>query len=406
MMADRESVTSGMPVYKDISHSLLAENLTPPSTAPPHSPSGHLLKKSISHSTLQKCMVTWLPSSPSSGDAIGADKEPRKQRSFHQTFSTHPSLRHVNSCTPSPSTPGSPDSRRGASSSPPVSTRKRLFSGSSQRRPSTATTEEDLRSIFSLPSEMERSQGTMPLHTAPLNDEQEAESPSHGVSPTAPAEYAQQILSPAEMFAVEAKVQSEFESRHREVMRNRQRIPASILVTPHHGSSYSFSREGPNTAPSAFNRFGVHGSQDLPALQLNVRPSTAQELPHSSSALPSLQSRPSMELPLLPSRNLSRPHTAEPLYNKSSHVSCTASNRMSNVPFTPLSPPPRRPPPCVVVNTEEPQKSMMRKPSFLDINDETEDSFLDLGGGKGSLDLSPEVDEDDDGVDQRMAYLY
>lgn len=402
MTADRESVTSGMPVYKDILHSPLKENFTSPSTANcPPSSSGHSLKKSASHSTLQKCLVTWLPPSPSSSDANAADKEPRKQRSFHQSrhqpFSTHLPLRHVSSCTPSSSTRESPDLHRGVPSSPPVTARKRLFSGSSQRRPSIATTEEDLRSIFSLPSEIER---TAPLHTAQLNDGHESDSAPHGAPPTAPTEYAQQIMSPAEMFAVEARVQSEFESKHGEPIRNRQHIPASILITPQHDS---FVRKGPNTAPSSFTRFGArtfpNGSQDLPTPQLNVRPSTAQELPHSSSSLLSPQSRPSTVLPLPPHPNLSRPHTAEPPYGKTSHVPCVASDRASNVPFTPLSPPPRRPPTRVVVNREEPQKLMIRKPSFLDINDEPpsmEDSFLDLGGGKGSLDLSPEEDDEDD----------
>ena len=399
MTADRESVTSGMPVYKDI---LLKENLTPPSTANcPPSSSGHSLKKSLSHSTLQKCMATWLPPSPSSSDANAADREPRKQRSFHHSRNQPPPLRHVSSCTPSTSARESPDSHRGPPSSPPV-TRKRLFSGSSQRRPSTATTEDDLRSIFSLPSEIERSQATVPLHSAQLNEGHDSDAAPHGAPLTAPTEYAQQIMSPAEMFALEAKVQSEFEGKHGEPIRNRQHIPASILVTPQHEP---FVRKGPNTAPSSFNRFGArtfpNGSLDLPAPQLNVRPSTAQELPHSSSSLLSVQSRPSTGLPLPSQPNFSRPHTAESSYSKTSHAPCVAGNRASNV-FTPLSPPPRRPPTRVVVNREEPQRLMIRKPSFLDINDEPpsmEDSFLDLGGGKGSLDLSPaEDDEDDDEV--------
>ncbi|KAL4067383.1 hypothetical protein V8B97DRAFT_962144 [Scleroderma yunnanense] len=407
MTADRESVTSGMPVYKDISHSPLTESVNGSSTANyPPSSSGHSLKKSVSHSTLQKCMPTWLPPSPSSSDANAADKEPKKQRSFHQSrhqpSSAHPSLRHINSCTPSPSTfaPESPDSRRGVPSSPPVTVRKRLFSGSSQRRPSTTTTEEDLRSVFSLPSEMERNQSSVPIHTASLNDDQGSDSAPHGAPTTSPTEYAQQILSPAEMFAVEAKVQSEFESKYGEVIRNRHQMPASVLVSPFE-PPLSFAKEGLNSAPSAFPRFAIctssNGSQDLPVPQLTVRPSTAQELPHPSSSLLSLQSRPSTGLPLPPPRIRSRPHTAEPSYNKESGIPCVTSNRMSSVPFIPLSPPPRRTP-ANVVTREEPQKLMMRKPSFLDINDETEDSFLDLGGGKRSLDFSPEEDEDEDRV--------
>ncbi|KAG6332592.1 hypothetical protein ID866_6498 [Astraeus odoratus] len=409
VITDNESVASRKPTPGDISHSPLAEIFAhvrvSASTCPPSLPEGHSLKKSVSHSTLQRCMVgTWLPSSSSSGDPNSVEKEPRKQRSFHrsrhQTPPAVPLLRHTNSCTPSPSNPlpESPNARRGAPSSPPITVRKRLFSGSSQRRPSTGATEDDLRSVFSLPTEVERNQGSISLHTASLNEDSESE-PLPNTSPTSPIEYAQQILSPAEMFAVEAKVQSEFENKYGGMIRNQQPTSPSAL-TPPLGSSYI--KEGFNTAPSAFPRFGTHGfpptSQNLPVPQSYVRPSTARD----SSSLLSLQSGPSVGgLPLPPSRSRIRPHTAEPPYNRLPNINSLEGARMSHVPFVPLSPPPRRTSIRTVVSVESTQKSMIRKPSFLDITDETpsmEDSFLDLGNGKASLDILQvdEYDDDDD----------
>jgi hypothetical protein len=78
------------------------------------------------------------------------------------------------------------------------------------------------------------------------------------------------------------------------------------------------------------------------------------------------------------------------------------SRRTSNVPFIPLSPPPPRQKcaiairtPSLVGNTTVPQRSVIRKPSFLEIADDAnccEGSFLDFDSGKESFDFTRDFD--------------
>ncbi|KAI6047963.1 hypothetical protein EDC04DRAFT_2620756 [Pisolithus marmoratus] len=372
-IADEEPVASIRPPPPGVSKPSSSDTSVQSSaTASPSTSSrAHSLKKSASHSTLQ-----------------------RKHRSFHQApRPLHSALPHPSSCTPATltSAPGSPDARRGIPSSPPVSVRKRLFSGSSPRRPSTATTEDDLRSVFSLPSEKELNHGSISLHSILLNDADSEVLPSG--TPTTPAtDYAQQIMSPAEMFAVEAKVQSEFDSKYGEVIRNRQRTISSVL-TPSPEPSYM--KEGFGAASSAFTRSNVRVSRN-PVPQLSTRPSIiVQKTPSYSGSL----NASSGGLPLPPSRLRGRPHTADPPYGKLSNVISVSNKHASDVPFISLTPPPRKASVRPIVCGDPPQKLMIRKPSFLDITDEAplmDNSFLDLEGGRESLDLSTDEGYEDD----------
>lgn len=401
-MVDQGPVASIRPTQRDISNAPPSDIFvrSPTAASPLSSSSAHSLKKSASHSTLQRCMMgPWLSSPAPSNDVKTPNKEPRKQRSFHQSQRAHrpalPPLRHSSSCTPAASTPtpGSPDSRRGIPSSPPVSVRKRLFSGSSQRRPSTATTEDDLRSIFSLPSEMELNHGSISLHSVLLNDADSEVLPSG--TPTTPAtDYGQQIMSPAEMFAVEAKVQSEFDSKYGGVIRNRQRVLSSVLAP---SPEPSYVKEGFSAVPLTFTRSNVRASQSLSVPQLSVRSSTTQKTP----SFPGSLNVSSGGLPLPPPRLPRRPHTAEPPYGMPSNAISVSNKQASDVPFISLAPPPRRTCVLPIIHGDPPQKSMIRKPSFLDIADESpfmDNSFLDLEGGKESLDLSTDEGCEDDFV--------
>lgn len=395
-MVDQESVASIRPSLQDVLKAPPSDVFVHSSTtaSPPTSPCTHSLKKSASHATLQKCMMgPWL--SVPSTDVKTMDKGPRKQRSFHQARRPQHSelpLRYSSSCSPGTSTPtpGSPDSRRGIPSSPPTSVRKRLFSGSNPWRPSTATTEDDLHSVLSLPSEMELNHGSISLHSVLSNDADSEVLPS--ATSTAPAtDYAQQIMSPAEMFAVEAKVQSEFNSKYGEVIRNRQRTPSSVLTPP---SEPSYVKEGFGPAPLAITRSGVRTAENsMP--QLNAQPSAVPKTSFFSASLDA----PSGGLPLPPPRLRGRPHTADPPYGKPSNAINVSNRQAGDVPFNSLTPPPRRASAHPVVYGDLPQKAMLRKPSFLDITDEgpyMDSSFLDLEGGKESFDLSMDEGYEDD----------
>ncbi|KIJ66321.1 hypothetical protein HYDPIDRAFT_26682 [Hydnomerulius pinastri MD-312] len=406
-VSDREQPKTRRPHHpKEPAHNSLADifgQASSSSARPLTASSTHSLKKSMSHSTLQKAKIGsgLTPPPPLSSDSKHGQKELKTQRSFHQSrlqTPPVPHLRHANSYTPVPA-PSSSDTnlptelRRPATASAPVTVRRRLFSGSSNQRPSTGTTEDDLRSVFSLPTDAERSQGATSLHAASLFDEGDSESiPSGVVAP----DYAQQIMSPAEMLKVEAVVQSEFESKYGETLRNRHRnISLTSASTPFPGATYV--KEGLSTAPTSFPRLSVRtlsnasgSSATLP--RSLARPSTAQDTSHSSLSSPLSASPVSHTVGLpLPPRSRSRPQTAETTYYD------LASRRSSNVPFNPLTPPPRRRSNRTSLNGDKaPHKSMMRKPSFLEIADEApsyDGSFLDFDSGRESLDI-PRGDED------------
>ncbi|KAF7339295.1 hypothetical protein MSAN_02143100 [Mycena sanguinolenta] len=144
------------------------------------------LKKSISHQSLGK------QRSPSTSTAPlpepTAHKEPRKQRSFTQHR------------LPVPPVPLQLPLSEPRSSDPPLSTRKRLFSASSGRRPSQSTLalSDDARSLNTAP-EQEISASTSCWIDTDLP-------PRSSTSEYTP----QQIMSPAEMLQVEASVEAAY----------------------------------------------------------------------------------------------------------------------------------------------------------------------------------------------------
>ncbi|KAF9245762.1 hypothetical protein BU15DRAFT_70832 [Melanogaster broomeanus] len=364
----------------------------------PTASSGHTLKKSMSHSTLQKPKFPneLSPPPPSSSQPKSVDRELKKQRSFHQSRLQTPSvpqLRHSNSATASNASSSDTnlptEPRRPVTNSPPVSVRRRLFSGSSVRRPSMGAAEDDQGSVFSLPMEAERTQGMTSLHARSLLDEDNPESiPSSAIAPA--PDYAQQIMSPAEMLKVEAVVQSEFDSKYGELLRNRQRnISYTSMSTPHFNAMYV--KDSPCTAPTSFPRFSSRTPSTSSWAPSVARPSTVDAPYSPSSLLSDPPGSPTAGLPP-PPRSRARPHTTETTYSD------VSGRRLSNIPVNPLSPPPRKRYTRASVNADTPpHRAMMRKPSFLEITDEAppspyEGSFLDFGSGKESLDLSRDDD--------------
>ncbi|KAG1757136.1 hypothetical protein EDB19DRAFT_1932795 [Suillus lakei] len=353
----------------------------------------HQLKKSMSHSTLQKAKS----GSGGTQDSLRGDKGLKKQHSFHRSRTLTPPT-----TTPaSPSTPPDRDSVSAESRIPPLPhpypvVRKRMFSGS--RKPSTTLTDEDLRSVFSLPTEAGRSYLASPRAVVSLLDEPSSEPLASGMVYPAAEFTPQHIMSPAEMLKVEAIVQGEFDAKYGEALRNPQR--ATFASTPMYGTMYT--KEGLRTAPSSFPRLAPARSTSNvskgPTARSFPRPSTAQTISSTSTSHSSSSSSTTVG-PSPPQRPRARPHTAETMYHED-----LFSRRSSNVPFTPLSPPPPRPKrtnrtPSLVCDATVPQRSVMRKPSFLEIADDTnccEGSFLDFDSGKESFDFSRDFDCDEE----------
>lgn len=340
----------------------------------------HQLKKSMSHSTLQKTK------SGSSGtqEFFRGDKGLKKQHSFHR------SRVHTSPTPASPSTPPGHDPLPAESNIPPLPrrhtvVRKRMFSGS--RKSSTAITDEDLRSVFSLPTEAGRSHLVSPRTVVSLLDEPSSESLASDIVYPAAEFTPQYIMSPAEMLKMEAIVQGEFDAKYGEVLRNPQR--PTFASTPMYGAVYR--KEGLKTTLSPFTRSAPIRSASIvskgPTPRSFPRPSTAQ------TPLSTLASQSSSTIVSLspPPRPRARPHTADRMYHEDPF-----NRRSSSVPFIPLSPPPRLKcanairTPSVVCDTAVPRRSVIRKPSFLEIADDTiccEGSFLDFDSGKESFDL-------------------
>lgn len=352
----------------------------------PAPPAFHQLKKSMSHSTLQKAKLG-SSSSNTSQDLSRRNTELKRQYSFHQSRHNAPSMPASNA-TSLGCDLSSNESRKLFPCPQPVG-RKRLFSGSN-RRPSTPIADEDIRSVFSLPTEAERSYAASTRAVVSLLDEPSSESLASGVAYPAVEFTPQHIMSPAEMLKVEAIVQDEFDAKYGEAVRNRQRG-----TTPMYGTTYT--KEGLSTAPASFARIvpprNASNVSKGPIPTSSTRPSTAQTTSSSSSAsiVPSPSMTPSRLGPPPTPRSRDRPHTAETIYDAD-----LFNRRTSTISFTPLSPPPprlKRPnrPPSIMSEKVAPQRSMMRKPSFLEIADEAssyDDSFLEFDSGKESLDLS------------------
>lgn len=361
-------------------------------TDPPPPLAFHQLKKSMSHSTLQQAKS----SSGGTQEIFRGDKGIKKQHSFHRSRAYIPP---TSASTPaSPSTPPDHDPLSAESRIPPLPhshtvVRKRMFSGS--RKPSTAMTDEDLRSVFSLPTDVGRSHLMSPRAVVSLLDEPSSEPLSSGMASPAAEFTPQHIMSPAEMLKMEAIVQAEFDAKYGEALRNPQR--STFASTPMYGTMYR--KEGLKTSSSSFPHLAptrsVSNVSKGSTPRSFPRPSTAQTA-SSTSTFRSSSTKSSLS-PLQRSR--ARPHTSETMFHED-----LFSRRSSNDPFIPLSPPPPPPrqkyaipirTPSLVGNTTVPQRSVIRKPSFLDIADDAsccEGSFLDFDSGKESFDFTRDFD--------------
>lgn len=347
------------------------------------------LKKATSHQSLGKRgapTATLIPSPPPE-----LEKAPRKQRSFHHPRLPIPPiplqlpLRHTSSFG---SVSGhhdgtqTPEQAKGAPS-PPPSGRKRLFSGASLRRPSTSQgtpVEDDVRSVLSLPTEAERalynpfSSSTSSTGTSFWVENMSDQVPQ-SPAPTVHEYTPQQIMSPAEMLKVEASVQasdlytrprglsimssstvaSDLESNDG-VLPPQYSVRGSITGYPSHSSSVTASK-GPPVPPQVF-RLST-------ASQANVEKSSFVPAPY----LPTMTSLPPPPRPRAKASSTQTAHSTTP---PGEHPRKSLRGKLS-------------------VEKVMQRRSLMRKPSFLDIDDETDketdteledeairDSFLDL----------------------------
>lgn len=373
----------------------------------PSSSTSRSLKKALSHQSLGRRSQSSNNPIPSLLPEPLPEMIPRKQRSFHQPKLIIPtlplSIRHTNTgANPSPSSDSSLlEQRRGSAGLIVAPCRKRLFSGPSNR-PSTSQSvmsDDDDRSLFSIRSDSNQTTGSSffkpwaqslsPTTISPTSvpsfwDDPPPLSPSH-------REYIpQQILSPDEMARLDA---SEEESNVPTRTRVISILSASTMMSSE-GEAESVSSDHPTSESVTWDNRASDGppgrrnsllSRGLPTSRLPLRPSTSQATmttsPISHSHLSNSSSSTSHTMTSLP------PPPRRPQLKTTFVIA-----QQTDEPYSIMSlpPPPRK------VDKGIHRPSIMRKPSFLEIDDESEDADTDveeiMGGpiGGSFLDLARE----------------
>jgi hypothetical protein len=291
------------------------------------------------------------------------------------------------------------ESKRGSMNGPPTSGRKRLFSGSSMRRPSTSQEtldDDDRRSIFSFDREKPRSMKNLSLNTtSSFWDEVGDTVPSSPLAST--SDYTpQQIMSPADMRKLEADFRESFASSR---SRGMSIISASTVTSESdnasmHGLTASIQPRGLlNPQPHLMRSNSTSSRSGVIPLRLPRPPHTSS--PSNETSPPSFTSLP------------------PPPRSRRSQQPPNVSNVFEAPIIKPLSPPPRTRTLNKKPSSEANRRtSLLRKPSFLDIDDDLEktplpplpssfpvphlhreDSFLDLA--RESLDtVRSDTDEE------------
>ncbi|KAH8835483.1 hypothetical protein DL96DRAFT_1574432 [Flagelloscypha sp. PMI_526] len=372
---------------------------------PTHSPA-RTLKKALSHQSLRKppAPLTPNPSSASSTPPLtpSSEKSIKKQRSFHHPkipLPPLPSALRTQSSSAGHAFAQSPDlqsdlkdSKRSSALS--SSSRKRLFSGSGLRRPSTASsvlahsTEDDARSILSMQSDVDHHRTAAPSIKSVLRDDvgsPDRPATSSGISSA--ADYTpQRILSPADMYIIEASMSSESSptqspTEQRLGPRPRGLSSSSSRTTLTEGGNISYST---SLAPSNASVRSHRSAGAVGRVPSNASLNPTRHVSRPSQSLEDLVDRHD-RIPSPPPQLISLPPPPRPRRSTTSSFSSTRSTSgMSTVStassgqttvdrYMPLSPPPpsartNRGPPSSMEKALH-RRSIMRKPSFLEIDD-------------------------------------
>lgn len=397
----------------------------------------HTVKRSLSHQNFSK-RPSYKVGTTASGSSTPVErpecKSPRKQRSFHNnsrivaspSSSLSSSSRQPPLPPPVPSQPQSPlsssspepftDQRKGNGSGTSTSVRRRLFSGSSSiRRPisQTFSAGDDYQSVFSADGG-EQTQGvsssTEPLGSVksptpsfrdggPPSDHRSLSSPV----PSSTSEYTpQKIISPAELLRMEASCNNEGSAAYDHYSYNTSTAHERSRPFAMSPSSPMSDRNGLEslTAPASPTHYIIDKASGT---STGVRRSPSTTSPVHHSLRPSIShngltgATPLFPSSTLPSSSIGLPPPPRPRRQ-------TAIIDKDNS----LTPPPIRRAKTTTGANAPLMRSLMKKPSFLEIEDEAypkrplsvasafASSFLDLERGKDSFDTIRSDDEQED----------
>ena len=347
-----------------------SKDVSPKSLQTP--PPSRSLKKAISQQSLAKSTSNSIPPSPTQSTS---DKPPRNRRTFHPPKLSVPlPSRNTNASTNSILTNDSSpivEQRRGSAGLISLPGRKRLFSGSSSYRPSTSQSvlsDEDTRSVFSVRSDSHqtvassifkpwiRPASPTPSPTSLVSLWQETRSEHLPPSPSLMTEYTPQpILSPDEMAELEASV----EESH----------PPSI---PDHGDDEPLFGGLALRPPSLKSRSDERSTRSSSPLTNGslFSASTSQAVPSIAASTLSSPSSPQVMMTSLP---------PPPRQSRSTAIFVTSPPIDDSYGMIPLPPPPRqRATSKISIDNAFQRRSIMRKPSFLEIDDDSETGDTDV----------------------------
>ena len=362
----------------------------------------HIVKRSISHQALPKRRSQ--TTSPIQSEETSPGRSGlRKQRSLHA------GSRLTLQSLPPPPVPIPPQQSLSSSeqhdtpSSHPVEfvrkcatvpARKRLFSGGSNMRPPSSVLlsgEDDCASVLSGESELVSFINPFTTDSPQWDDRHE---PPTSTSPsTASMSFAQKIVSPEELLRIEASFNDldPFESG----IPKRQRAQSSASI------STPMACLEPFQIPDSPRHYVVERGSNFPGR----RDSCSRTSETGSLRNSNLRINMNLLVPATPSQTHASPSPPQGLPPPPRRRTVTSDRdpRLNSAPSTPTStglPPPPRRKTSNVSNRTHP-RGIMKKPSFLDIEDSDfnqrrkvapasrfVDNFLDLDKGKDSFDVT------------------
>ncbi|KAG5654692.1 hypothetical protein H0H81_007448 [Sphagnurus paluster] len=360
------------------------------------------LKKAISYQSLGRRTHASTAPPPAPPPQPPLPTKPlRKQRSFHHpkvsvpttAASIHPTSSNGSYlASPPANSQSAVEQRRGSAGVISLPGRKRLFSGSTKQRPSTTQcvfSDDDAQSVFSVRSDNDQTgsssifksmgQQISPVATSSFWDEG-----THDHMPSSPQQMAyeytpQQIMSPAEMARLESGLDEPIAPGRG---RRLSLLSTSTIATSEREDDYGPFPEPPDLSTGSINRL-VSRSTSLVSMNkgLGVPPRHTLRPSNSSGAVP--LSSANDPKPLKPFSNIPSVTSLPPPPRRGRPRPAFVPDDAGVIPPLPTLPVRKHTRPTISVQKALHRQSIMRKPSFLEIDDDTDGKDSDYGSYHG-----------------------
>lgn len=373
------------------------------------SSAGHTIRKAISHQSFSK-RTSNLPSSSTIADGMAGDRALRKQRSFHHTSRSILPPLPMPPWNPPPVPPQPqplpsetlPNAEEYKDNPPAPSGRKRLFSGGSTKRPSSQIFSpggDDHQPVSTSGPAQEDRTSTSSLSGRSDSPALSARNEALSDPPLTSLDYTpKRIISPLEMLRIEAEHLEQLEEHNVGTPRERAHSFTSISTSTSRNIDYL-------QLPGTPKHYVVNPKSNLPggADHSSGDPGTSSS-PRHTIRLSASQTNMSRQGSPSPSPTHSSFPCLSPGLPPPPRPRLKSGNSEHESSIVPLSPRPLRRRDSKASTRSQPVRSIMKKPSFLVIDDERQrqsipvlsnfaGSFLDLERGKESFDTIRSEDE-------------